>query len=387
MRHFCDEQSDSDVTFRTSESSHWSQLKMTMSQFEKWAKTWWLICVERSLTRKYIIFTCKVQSSNLLSDMLIFFFNYTMNLAQVTRMILNELDLILKDDTLTKKALSWRQSLDFNRREENVRLIFWKNRNKIYVTRTQNWNEFLNDRWEDFRSSTFDELNAYEIDLKGINEQNIKLWGKSKTLRNIANIFIRFLKKKLQSLSWSESLIIAESEEIKSKLIDLNNRDLLIITFQSSMNEAKSSHFIHEWDSHDEYVYQKAYLKIFISSKLMSKLIARIDRKSDVTFYAMNTNENLRINFLIDESNVVTWEMFSKKEIVQSIIVKTISFLIWKDEAFRFGIDWAHCHSSRSSSRKLISSIMNNWYLINIGMWLIVACDFIQVWDWRKHST
>lgn len=74
-------------------------------------------------------------------------FSYTMNLAQTTRMVLEELDLTSKDGTPTKKALPWRQSLGLNRREEDVRPVFWKNRNKTYVARTQDWDEFPNGRW------------------------------------------------------------------------------------------------------------------------------------------------------------------------------------------------------------------------------------------------
>ena len=101
-----------------------------------------------------------------------------MNLAQATRMVLDELGLTSKHGTPTTKALPWRQSLGFNRREEDVRPIFWKNRNKTYVARTQDWDEFPNGRWGDSRSPAFGELDAYGIGLKGTNEQNIKLWGK-----------------------------------------------------------------------------------------------------------------------------------------------------------------------------------------------------------------
>lgn len=300
--------------------------------------------------------------------MLIFFGSYTMNLAQATRMVLDELGLTPKDGTPTKKLLPWRQSLGLNRREEDVRPIFWKNRNKTYVARTQDWDEFPNGRWGDSRSPAFGELDAYGIGLKGTNEQNIKLWGQPETLRDIADIFIRFLEKKVQSLPWSESPITSESEEIKPELIDLNKRGLLTITSQPSVNGAKSSHPVHGWGPHGGYVYQKAYLEILISPELMPDLIARIDQEPDVTFYAVNKAGDLRTNSPSDGPNAVTWGVFPGKEIVQPTIVETVSFLAWKDEAFRFGTDWAHCHPSGSPSREIISSIMEEWYLVNIGM-------------------
>ena len=62
----------------------------------------------------------------------------------------------------------------------------------------------------------------------------------------------------------------------------------------------------------------------------------------------------------------MTWGVFPGKEIVQPTIVETISFLAWKDEAYRLGSDWAKCYSSLSPSRQLIDGMMENWYLVNI---------------------
>jgi methylenetetrahydrofolate reductase (NADPH) len=295
-----------------------------------------------------------------------------MNLAQATRMVLEELDLVSKDGTPTSKPLPWRQSLGLNRREEDVRPIFWKNRNKSYIARTQDWDEFPNGRWGDSRSPAFGELDAYGIGLKGTNEQNIKLWGTPKSLRDVANIFIRFLEKDLQSLPWSESPITSETDSIKPGLIDLNRRGLLTITSQPSVNGVKSSHPIHGWGPHGGYVYQKAYLELLVPPQIITELIARIDKDPDMTFHAVNKDGDLRTNAPSEGPNAVTWGVFPGKEIVQPTIVETISFLAWKDEAFKLGSDWAKCHSALSPSRQLIDRIIDNWYLINIGMFPLI---------------
>ncbi|KAI4163329.1 MAG: hypothetical protein LQ342_003064 [Letrouitia transgressa] len=291
---------------------------------------------------------------------------YTMNLAQSTRMVLEELGLTSRDPTPTKKPLPWRQSLGLNRREEDVRPVFWKNRHKSYIARTQDWDEFPNGRWGDSRSPAFGELDAYGIGLKGSNEQNIKLWGKPQSLRDISNIFVRFLNDDLGSLPWSEWPVTEEAGAIRSELIDLNQRGLLTITSQPSVNGVKSSHPIHGWGPHGGYVYQKAYLELLISPSLIAELIDRIDQNTNITFYSVNKDGDLRTNAPSDGPNAVTWGVFPGKEIVQPTIVETISFLAWKDEAFRLGSDWANCHPARSASRELIEGIMNNWYLINI---------------------
>lgn len=304
-----------------------------------------------------------------------------MNLAQATRMVLDEIGLTSKDGTPTQKALPWRQSLGLNRREEDVRPIFWKHRNKTYVARTQDWDEFPNGRWGDSRSPAFGELDAYGIRLRGTNEQNIKLWGSPQTLRDVADIFIRFLKKELQSLPWSEDPLNNESLEIRPELIDLNKRGLLTITSQPSVNGLKSSHPVHGWGPQGGYVYQKAYLEILVSPELMPALIDRIGGDPGVTFYAVTKDGNLRSNAASDGPNAVTWGVFPGKEILQPTIVETVSFLAWKDEAFHFGTDWAHCHPPQSVSRELISYIMDHWYLVNIG----TSADRVQKYHISKH--
>ena len=295
-----------------------------------------------------------------------------MNLAQATKMVLEELDLVPKDGTPTNRILPWRQSLGLNRREEDVRPIFWKNRNKSYVARTQDWDEFPNGRWGDARSPAFGELDAYDIGLKGTNEQNVKLWGKPQSLRDVANIFIRFLEGNLQSLPWSEAPITSESEAIRSELVNLNRRGLLTITSQPSVNGVKSTHPVHGWGPKGGYVYQKAYVELLISPQLISELIARIERNPNMTYYAVTKNGDMRTNAASEGPNAVTWGVFPGKEIVQPTIVETISFLAWKDEAYQLGTSWAKCYPASSPSRQLIDKIMDTWYLINIGMLHVV---------------
>ena len=292
-----------------------------------------------------------------------------MNLAQSTKMVLEELGLV-SNGSPNNRVLPWRQSLGLGRREEDVRPIFWKNRNKAYVARTQDWDEFPNGRWGDARSPAFGELDAYDIGLKGSNEQNIKLWGKPESLTDIADTFIRFLEGKISSLPWSESPVTSEAEVIRDELTSLNQRGLLTITSQPSVNGLKSNHPVHGWGPKGGYVYQKSYVELLVSPAIIGRLIDRIEANEDMTYYAVRKAGELHTNAPNDNPNAVTWGVFPGKEIVQPTIVETISFLAWKDEAFRLGDDWAHCHPAGSISRELISSIMDNWYLVNIGMFL-----------------
>ncbi|KAJ5604618.1 Methylenetetrahydrofolate reductase 1 [Penicillium lagena] len=290
---------------------------------------------------------------------------YTMNLAQATRLVLEELGLAPSEESPIQRALPWRPSLGLNRRDEDVRPVFWRNRNSSYVARTQTWDEYPNGRWTDSRSPAFGELDAYGVGLKGTNEQNIKLWGQPKSFKDLSDILIRFLEGKLDRLPWSDSPITAEANAIKDKLLSLNRRGFLTINSQPAVDGVKSSHAIFGWGPKNGFVYQKAYLELMVPSYLIDELIARIDKNEDLTYHAISKTGELRTN-TIDSPNALTWGIFAGREIIQPTIVETISFLAWKDEAYQLGEDWAKCHEAGSSSRKLIQHVMDDWYLVNI---------------------
>lgn len=292
---------------------------------------------------------------------------YTMNLAQSTKMLLKELDWLPSSARPLKGALPWRQSLGLGRREEDVRPIFWRNRNKSYVIRTQDWDEFPNGRWGDSRSPAYGELDAYGIGLRGTSEANRELWGEPKSVQEVSKVFVSYLEGKVETLPWSEAPISDEADAIKKDLIDLNNRGLLTINSQPAVDGAKSSHPVYGWGPKNGYVYQKAYLELLVSPDLIDELVTRINQDSELTFYAVTKSGELKTNAPSDGPNAVTWGVFPGKEIVQPTIVETISFLAWKDEAFRLGVDWSNCYDPGSPSRQLLKNMMDTWYLVNIG--------------------
>ncbi|KAI1369712.1 methylenetetrahydrofolate reductase-domain-containing protein [Xylaria arbuscula] len=291
---------------------------------------------------------------------------YTMNLAQATRMVLEELDWLPSSQRPRQQPLPWKQSLGFGRREEDVRPIFWRNRNKSYISRTQEWDEFPNGRWGDSRSPAFGELDAYGIGLTGSNESNRAKWGEPKSIGDIGNLFVRYLEKELDSLPWSEAPLSGEAGPIKDNLINLNKRGFITINSQPAVDGVKSTHPIHGWGPPNGFVYQKGYLELFIHPDLYDEVIRRIESRDTLSYYAVNQAGNFTTNAPSEGPNAVTWGVFPGKEIVQPTIVESVSFLAWKDEAYRLGNDWARCHEANSPSRALIESIMNQWYLINI---------------------
>lgn len=290
---------------------------------------------------------------------------YTMNLAQAVQLVLDELNLMPSEETPIQRPLPWRPSLGLNRRGEDVRPIFWRNRNSSYIARTQTWDEFPNGRWTDSRSPAFGELDSYGIGLKGTNEQNIKLWGEPKSIRDLTHIFVRYLEGKLERLPWSDTQLSSEANVIKDKLIELNNRGLLTINSQPAVNGAKSSHPVYGWGPKNGFVYQKAYLELLVPPYLLDELVSRIEKNEDLTYHAVSKTGELRTNTR-DSPNALTWGIFAGREVVQPTIVETISFLAWKDEAYRLGEDWAKCHEATTPSRKLIQGVVDDWYLVNI---------------------
>lgn len=294
---------------------------------------------------------------------------YTMNLAAASRMVLDELAVTPATDAHNPdlKPLPWRQSLGRNRRDENVRPIFWRNRNRSYVERTQDWDEFPNGRWGDSRSPAFGELDAYGIGLKGTNEQNRKIWGEPKSIQEVSELFVGYISGKVESLPWSENPINTEANVLIQDLINLNGRGLLTINSQPPVDGAKSSHPDYGWGPRNGYVYQKAYLEVLIHPKLIDELISRMDKDPDVTYYAVNKAGELKTNAPTDcGPNAVTWGIFPGKEIVQPTIVEMVSFLAWRDEFYHLGSEWAKCYDEKSESKRVIQGIVDDWYLVNI---------------------
>ncbi|RJE16513.1 Methylenetetrahydrofolate reductase, partial [Aspergillus sclerotialis] len=82
--------------------------------------------------------------------------------------------------------------------------------------------------------------------------------------------------------------ITAEAKAIKPNLIDLNQRGFFSINSQPAVNGAKSSHPVYGWGPKNGFVYQKAYLELFVPSYLVDELIARIEKNEDLTYHAVN---------------------------------------------------------------------------------------------------
>ncbi|OAA56632.1 methylenetetrahydrofolate reductase 2 [Niveomyces insectorum RCEF 264] len=246
---------------------------------------------------------------------------YTMNLAQATRMVLDELGwLPTADRPRPPPALPWKQSLGLGRRDEDVRPIFWRNRGK----------------------------------------------SAPRSVADVAALFVRYLTGALPTLPWSDAPLTREADTIQADLVALSRRGLLTVNSQPAVDGVPSSDPVHGWGPPNGYVYQKAYLELLVPPALYGAVRDRVRAHPDLTFHAVTWTGTLETNAPTDGPNAVTWGVFPGKEIVQPTIVESISFLAWKDEAFQLGADWARCYEPGSPSRALIRKMMDEWHIVTI---------------------
>lgn len=183
---------------------------------------------------------------------------YTMNLERGSRMLLEYLDLTPSVNQVN--PLPWTPSLTPKRRDEKIRPIFWANRAKSYVNRTETWDEFPNGRWGDARSPAYGDVDAYGVKLRYSNEEAKEMWGEPKELKDVIELFKKFCSGDLKALPWSETPIAKETKVIDQKLEQINQKGFLTINSQPAVDGVKSDDKIHGWGPKNGYVYQKVSL-------------------------------------------------------------------------------------------------------------------------------
>lgn len=103
-----------------------------------------------------------------------------------------------------------------------------------------------------------------------------------------------------------------------------------------------------------------------IFPSIFDTVLERLNANPNLTYYCVNAAGRLITNTKDEGPNAVTWGIFPNREIVQPTIVETVSFLAWKDEAFRLGEDWAKCYPANSGTRRLIQRVMSECWLVNV---------------------
>lgn len=308
---------------------------------------------------------------------------YTLNREVVTESILFELG--LADKNALVRPLPWKKPPTAKRSREDVRPIFWANRQKSYLSRTMDWDDFPNGRWGDSRSPAFGDLTDYHLFLhcRDTKPENLrKLWGEELTsTKDIGKAFLRYLNGDIDQLPWVEGTINLETEMIKDALTRMNENGLWTINSQPRVNGMPSSDKAVGWGGPHGVVYQKAYIEFFTSPHVLEVLL-RVFKELDprISFMAINRAGDFHCN--TEGVTAVTWGVFPGKEITQPTIVDPESFRVWKDEAFSlWTARWASIYPADSPSRTLINHVHDTYYLVNIVDNDFVAGNIFDVFE------
>ncbi|KAH8803237.1 methylenetetrahydrofolate reductase-domain-containing protein [Xylogone sp. PMI_703] len=242
--------------------------------------------------------------------------------------------------------------------------------------REATWDDFPNGRWGDARSPAYGEIDGYGVSLHMSVNQAIQLWGYPTTADDITNLFIKQLEGSLTAIPWSEEGLNEETNTIKSQLLKLNQKGWWTVASQPAVNGVKSTDPIFGWGPKNGFVFQKAFVELFVPSrdwKVLHEKLTSPGIREQVSFYACNaagefdsSDTTSNIEEGTNSTNAVTWGAFPGKEIITPTIIEEVSFKAWAEEAFGIWREWSRVYSPKSKSRELIDEMANDRWLINI---------------------
>jgi len=201
-------------------------------------------------------------------------------------------------------------------------------------------------------------------------EERRKIWNSSpKKESDIFAVFEAYLEGRVARLPWCETPVHLETIPLREALKKLNRRGFLTINSQPRVNGVPSTDTAVGWGGPGGYVYQKAYLEFFTSEKEVEKIAAKAAEFKFIAFTAVDRKGKVVTSRKPGASavNAVTWGVFPDREIIQPTVVDHQAFIAWKDEAFAlWASQWQSIYPEGSVAWKLIQSIMDTWYLVNV---------------------
>ena len=121
---------------------------------------------------------------------------YTLNREVATIEVLQATNL-WSSEPLCARSLPWKTSANVKRIREDVRPIFWATRQKSYVHRTSEWDEFPNSRWGNSAAASFGDLSDHHLFyLRNRTKKDtlLKMWGQElKTVDDVYNVFVCYI--------------------------------------------------------------------------------------------------------------------------------------------------------------------------------------------------
>jgi len=247
--------------------------------------------------------------------------------------------------------------------------------------REATWDDYPNGRWGDARSPAYGEIDGYGVSLHMSVNQAIKLWGFPSSKADITNLFIRHIEGQLSAIPWNEEGLNEETNSIKDKLLALNRKGWWTVASQPTVNGIRSSDPVFGWGPKNGFVFQKAFVELFVPSSDFKILLAKLtspELRDVVSFYASNSSKA----FISSDSpsssdrrgstpgpgstNAVTWGAFPGKEIITPTIIEEVSFRAWTEEAFDIWAEWGRVYGLKSQSKKVIEEVSKDVWLVNV---------------------
>lgn len=300
-------------------------------------------------------------------------------LSSSTRDRANSISDISSFHSISQRQFPWRPSAMERREKEDVRPINWANRQKSYVMRTDDWDEYPNGRWGDASSPAFGELSNlshfYSFTL-GSDEDRLEMLGNNpKTPQDVYEVFAKYVEGKIPHLPWCETPLQPESITIQNELAKLNRAGFLSINSQPSVNGVRSNHKLYGWGGSNGYIYQKGYVECFVSPENAEKLVALAKRHESMNLYAVNHfGKEIKVNVEENSVTALTWGIFPCREVQQPTIFDPGTFLVWAEEAFSLWTSvWLGLYQMDSESYDLIETMRDTYFLV-----AIIDNDFID---------
>lgn len=335
---------------------------------------------------------------------------YTLNLESEVRAILSSLGLA---KGLEARKLPWRPSADGSRAgQEQVRPIFWANRPRSYVARTEDWDVFPRGRWGGADNPAFAELQQSHFAglVLGSAEERRAMWGEAPASDSaVREVFVGYLTGRIERLPWCDQPLHAETSPLVEAMARLNRAGYLTINSQPRVNGARSDDPTYGWGGKGGYVYQKAYIECFCRPKALRALMEAALEHPSITYLASDKKGNTYSNRESTaaalsrsaggassgagadgagltaprtKAYAVTWGVFPGREVKQPTVVDPAAFLAWRDEAFvLWGEAWAGIYEADSDAREHLEAMRDECFLLCVVDDDFVGGDVFAVFD------
>lgn len=247
--------------------------------------------------------------------------------------------------------------------------------------REATWDDFPNGRWGDARSPAYGEIDGYGVSLHMSTAQALNLWGSPASVSDINDLFLRHVRGDLPAIPWSEEELMPESTTIQPRLTALNSRGWWTVGSQPAVNGRRSSDPTFGWGPDNGFVFQKAFVELFLPGKDWDALRGKLVDTSlsdKICFYAANARGDFVSSDLVQpapaaaaeapapSTNAVTWGVFPGKEIITPTIIEEVSFRAWSEEAFGIWAEWARVYGKGSQSERFLEGIREDYWLVNV---------------------